>query len=126
MQATATLKRQLASKGQPCEHIRSDAWGVITHILQEDGLAGFWKGEGGKVGGGEEAVWGVRLLSCRRVLCLGRCLPHALRALLCLLCSPSLLLLLVLLLLLLLSCVLPRSGAQPDPGGEPSCAVHGL
>lgn len=44
MQATATLKRQMASKGQACEHIRSDAWGVITHILQEDGLAGFWKG----------------------------------------------------------------------------------
>lgn len=45
MQATATLKRQLASKGQACDHIRSDAWGVIQHILQEDGVAGFWKGE---------------------------------------------------------------------------------
>lgn len=45
MQATATLKRQLASKGQACDHIRSDTWGVIQHILQEDGVAGFWKGE---------------------------------------------------------------------------------
>lgn len=44
MQATATLKRQLASQGQACDHIRSDAWGVIQHILKEDGLAGFWKG----------------------------------------------------------------------------------
>lgn len=44
MQATSTLKRQLASKGQPCDHIRSDAWGVIQHILKEDGLTGFWKG----------------------------------------------------------------------------------
>lgn len=45
MQATATLKRQLATKGQACDHIRSDAWGVIHHIYKEDGLAGFWKGE---------------------------------------------------------------------------------
>jgi hypothetical protein len=52
MQATATLKRQLASQGQSCEHIRSDAWGVIQHILKEDGLTGFWKGAGRASGEG--------------------------------------------------------------------------
>lgn len=55
MQATATLKRQLVSKGQPCEHIRSDAWGVISHIYKEDGLSGFWKGERGG--------WGLEVCS---------------------------------------------------------------
>ena len=52
MQATSTLKRQLASKGQPYQHIRSDAWGVIQTVMRDDGVTGFWKGETERGGGG--------------------------------------------------------------------------
>lgn len=44
MQATATLKRQLAAKGQPYKHICSDTVGVTQNIIKEDGITGFWKG----------------------------------------------------------------------------------
>jgi hypothetical protein len=49
MQARANLKRQLATQGQcgAAGAIRSDAMGVVGSIWQEDGLLGFWKGEGG-------------------------------------------------------------------------------
>lgn len=50
MQARANLKRQLAAQGQSgaAGAIRSDAMGVVGSIWQEDGLLGFWKGEGGE------------------------------------------------------------------------------
>jgi hypothetical protein len=52
MQARANLKRQLAAQGQSAAAgaIRSDAMGVVGSIWQEDGLMGFWKGEGGVAG----------------------------------------------------------------------------